>query len=35
MEQIIWSDGDKFEKTKKKDKPIVNSKNEIVKKEVG
>lgn len=30
MEQIVWSDGDKFEKTKKKDKPILNSKNEIV-----
>ena len=30
MQQIIWSHGEKFNKTKKDNKPILNSKNEIV-----
>tara|TARA_A100001011_G_scaffold183465_1_gene192347 strand:+ start:39 stop:329 length:291 start_codon:yes stop_codon:yes gene_type:complete len=30
MQQIIWTHGEKFNKTKKDNKPILNSKNEIV-----
>jgi hypothetical protein len=31
MQEIIWRDGEKFQKTKKEDKPIVNKNNEIIK----
>ncbi len=31
METVVWSYGDKFERTKKEDKPILNNKNEIIK----
>lgn len=30
MSIIIWSNGDKFIKTKREDKPILNDKNEII-----
>ena len=30
MQEIIWRDGEKFQKTKKEDKPIVNKNNEII-----
>lgn len=30
MNIIIWSSGDKFVKTKREDKPILNDKNEII-----
>jgi hypothetical protein len=30
MQQIVWSHGEKFNKTNKDNKPILNSKNEIV-----
>jgi len=30
MSIIIWSSGEKFVKTKKEDKPILNDKNEII-----
>ena len=29
METVVWSYGDKFERTKKEDKPILNNKNDI------
>lgn len=31
MKELIWTDGEKFIKTKKEDKPILNNKDEIVK----
>lgn len=30
MQEIVWSHGDKFTKTNKNDKPILNSNNEII-----
>ena len=30
METIVWTFGEKFEKTPKSQKPILNSKNEII-----
>lgn len=30
MEVIVWSSGDKYEKTPKDQKPLVNDKNEII-----
>ena len=30
MEVYSWSNGDKFERSLKKDKPILNNKNEII-----
>lgn len=30
MHQLIWSHGEKFNKTKKQDKPILNSDNKII-----
>jgi hypothetical protein len=30
MEEIVWSSGEKCEKTKKKNKPLLNDKNEII-----
>jgi hypothetical protein len=30
MQQIVWSHGEKFNKTNKDNKPILNNKNEIV-----
>jgi len=30
MEVIVWSSGEKFEKTNKSDKPLLNEKNEII-----
>ena len=30
MEVIVWNSGEKFEKTKKKQKPLVNDKDEII-----
>ena len=30
METKVWTSGDKFERTKKEDKPLLNSKNEII-----
>jgi hypothetical protein len=30
MNVIIWSSGEKFNKTKREDKPILNDKNEII-----
>jgi hypothetical protein len=30
MEVKVWSSGDKFERTKKEDKPLLNSKNEVI-----
>ena len=30
MEVVVWASGDKFEKTKKTEKPLLNDKNEII-----
>jgi len=30
MEEIVWSSGEKCEKTKKMNKPVLNDKNEII-----
>ena len=30
MENIVWSSGEKYEKTSKNDKPLLNDKNEII-----
>ena len=30
MEVIVWTSGEKFEKTRKNDKPLVNYKNEVI-----
>ena len=30
MEVVIWSSGEKFEKTNKNDKPLLNDKNQVI-----